>query len=288
MKFTKMHGLGNDYIYINAMTETVNCPEELAVQMSKKHFGVGADGLILIRQSDVADFKMDMYNADGSRAEMCGNGIRCVGKYVYDNKLTNKNDIFIETLSGIKRLFLEEENEIVKSVTVEMGQPELRSAMIPVISDKEITRNEEVEIDGEKYTISCVSMGNPHTILFVEDVREVNIEEIGPKIETNQLFPKKTNVEFVEVVSKNIIRMRVWERGTGVTLACGTGACASVVACVLNGYTNRRVEAVLDGGILTIDWNESNNVVSMRGPAETVFEGIYMIPEVASYLSEKA
>ncbi|WP_455714842.1 diaminopimelate epimerase [Anaerosporobacter sp.] len=276
MKFTKMHGLGNDYIYINAITETVDNPVQLAVQMSKKHIGIGADGLILIKQSDVADFKMDMYNADGSRAEMCGNGIRCVAKYVYDNKLTKKTDLLIETLSGIKRLFLEVNGEIVKSVTVEMGKPELQSDKIPVISDKEITRNEEIEIDGVKYTITCVSMGNPHTILFAEDVNDVKLEEIGPKIETYHLFPRKTNVEFVEVITSDLIRMRVWERGTGITLACGTGACASVVASVLNGYTNRRVDVVLDGGILNVEWNELTNMVSMRGPAETVFEGVYM------------
>lgn len=276
MKFTKMHGLGNDYIYINAITETVDDPARLAVQMSKKHYGVGADGLILIKRSKIADFKMDIYNADGSRAEMCGNGIRCVGKYVFDNKLTKKTDMLIETLSGVKRLVLEEKEGIVKMATVEMGQPELQSAMIPVISDKEVIRNEEIEIDGENYTITCVSMGNPHTILFVEDISGVKLEEIGPKIELYSIFPNKTNVEFVEVIADNIIRMRVWERGTGITLACGTGACASVVASVLNGYTKRKVEVVLDGGNLTVDWNESNNMVSMRGPAETVFEGIYM------------
>lgn len=276
MKFTKMHGLGNDYIYINAITETVDNPARLAVQMSKKHYGVGADGLILIKQSDIADFKMDMYNADGSRAEMCGNGIRCVAKYVFDNKLTKKTDMLIETLSGVKRVLLEEEEGNAKVVTVEMGKPELQSTKIPVILDKEVIRNEEIEIDGEKYTITCVSMGNPHTILFVDDISSVKLEEIGPKIEMYSIFPNKTNVEFVEVIADNIIRMRVWERGTGITLACGTGACASVVASVLNGYTKRRVEVVLDGGNLTVDWNESNNMVSMRGPAETVFEGIYM------------
>lgn len=273
MKFTKMHGLGNDYIYINAITETVDNPEQLAVQMSRKHYGIGADGLILIKQSDVADFKMDMYNADGSRAEMCGNGIRCVAKYVYDNKLTEKTDILIETLSGVKRLFLEVDDEIVKMVTVDMGKPELLSIMIPAISDKEIIKNEKIEIDGEIYHITCVSMGNPHTVIFVEDIREVKLEDIGPKIEKHPMFPKKSNVEFVEVITNNIIRMRVWERGTGITLACGTGACASVVASIMNDYTDRRVDVVLDGGILTVDWNESKNMISMRGPAETVFEG---------------
>lgn len=275
MKFTKMHGLGNDYIYINAITENVDNPEQLAVKMSRKHYGIGADGLILIKQSDIADFKMDMYNADGSRAEMCGNGIRCVAKYVYDNKLTKKTEILIETLAGVKRLLLEIDNNIVKMVTVEMGQPELQSTKIPVESDKEIIKNEIIEINGEKFKVTCVSMGNPHAVIFVDDIRAVNLEEIGPKIEKHPMFPKKTNVEFVEVITSNIIRMRVWERGTGITLACGTGACASVVASVLNGYTDRRVDVVLDGGILTVDWNEANNMVSMRGPAETVFEGSY-------------
>lgn len=273
MKFTKMHGLGNDYIYINAIIETVDNPEQLAVQMSKKHYGIGADGLILIRQSDVADFMMDMYNADGTRAEMCGNGIRCVAKYVYDNKLTEKTEILIETLSGVKRLFLEVDDEIVKMVTVDMGKPELLSTKIPAISDKEIIKNEKIEIDGEIYHITCVSMGNPHTVIFVDDIRDVKLEEIGPKIETHPMFPKKTNVEFVEVITNNIIRMRVWERGTGITLACGTGACASVVASIMNDYTDRRVDVVLDGGILTVDWHEFNNIISMRGPTETVFEG---------------
>lgn len=273
MKFTKMHGLGNDYIYINAITETVDNPEQLAVQMSKKHYGIGADGLILIRQSDIADFMMDMYNADGTRAEMCGNGIRCVAKYVYDNKLTEKTEILIETLSGVKRLFLEVDDEIVKMVTVDMGKPELLSTKIPAISDKEIIKNEKIEIDGEIYHITCVSMGNPHTVIFVDDIRDVKLEEIGPKIETHPMFPKKTNVEFVEVITNNIIRMRVWERGTGITLACGTGACASVVASIMNDYTDRRVDVVLDGGILTVDWHEFNNIISMRGPTETVFEG---------------
>lgn len=273
MKFTKMHGLGNDYIYINAITETVDNPEQLAVQMSRKHYGIGADGLILIRQSDVADFMMDMYNADGTRAEMCGNGIRCVAKYVYDNKLTEKTEILIETLSGVKRLFLEVDDEIVKMVTVDMGKPELLSTKIPAISDKEIIKNEKIEIDGEIYHITCVSMGNPHTVIFVDDIRDVKLEEIGPKIETHPMFPKKTNVEFVEVITNNIIRMRVWERGTGITLACGTGACASVVASIMNDYTDRRVDVVLDGGILTVDWHEFNNIISMRGPTETVFEG---------------
>lgn len=273
MKFTKMHGLGNDYIYINAITETVDNPEQLAVQMSRKHYGIGADGLILIRQSDVADFMMDMYNADGTRAEMCGNGIRCVAKYVYDNKLTEKTEILIETLSGVKRLFLEVDDEIVKMVTVDMGKPELLSTKIPAISDKETIKNEKIEIDGEVYHITCVSMGNPHTVIFVEDIREVKLEDIGPKIEKHPMFPKKSNVEFVEVITNNIIRMRVWERGTGITLACGTGACASVVASILNDYTDRRVDVVLDGGILTVDWNEFNNIISMRGPTETVFEG---------------
>lgn len=273
MKFTKMHGLGNDYIYINAITETVDNPEQLAIQMSRKHYGIGADGLILIRQSDVADFMMDMYNADGSRAEMCGNGIRCVAKYVYDNKLTEKTEILIETLSGVKRLFLEVDDEIVKMVTVDMGKPELLSTKIPAISDKEIIKNEKIEIDGEVYHITCVSMGNPHTVIFVEDISEVKLEDIGPKIEKHPMFPKKSNVEFVEVITNNIIRMRVWERGTGITLACGTGACASVVASIMNDYTERRVDVVLDGGVLTVDWNELNNIISMRGPTETVFEG---------------
>lgn len=275
MNFKKMHGLGNDYIYVNCMEETIDNPSELAIKMSKRHIGVGADGLILIKQSDIADFKMEMYNADGSLAEMCGNGIRCVGKYVYDNKLTNKTELKIETMAGIKTLYLEIEDKVVKMVTVEMGEPILDASLVPVLLEEKRVIHRKMQIDKDEFYITCVSMGNPHTIIFVEDMKEVELERLGPVIEQLEIFPKKTNVEFVEVINDQIIRMRVWERGTGVTLACGTGACASVVASVLNGVTNNRVDVILDGGILTVDWNRSTNQISMRGPAEFVFDGEY-------------
>lgn len=275
MNFKKMHGLGNDYIYVNCMEETIDNPSELAIKMSKRHFGVGADGLILIKQSVIADFKMEMYNADGSLAEMCGNGIRCVGKYVYDNKLTNKTELKIETMAGIKTLYLEIEDKVVKMVTVEMGEPILDASLVPVLLEEKRVIHRKMQIDKDEFYITCVSMGNPHTIIFVEDMKEVELERLGPVIEQLEIFPKKTNVEFVEVINDQIIRMRVWERGTGVTLACGTGACASVVASVLNGVTNNRVDVILDGGILTVDWNRSTNQISMRGPAEFVFDGEY-------------
>lgn len=270
-----MHGLGNDYIYVNCMEETIDNPSELAIKMSKRHFGVGADGLILIKQSVIADFKMEMYNADGSLAEMCGNGIRCVGKYVYDNKLTNKTELKIETMAGIKTLYLEIEDKVVKMVTVEMGEPILDASLVPVLLEEKRVIHRKMQIDKDEFYITCVSMGNPHTIIFVEDMKEVELERLGPVIEQLEIFPKKTNVEFVEVINDQIIRMRVWERGTGVTLACGTGACASVVASVLNGVTNNRVDVILDGGILTVDWNRITNQISMRGPAEFVFDGEY-------------
>ncbi|WP_167956960.1 diaminopimelate epimerase [Anaerosporobacter faecicola] len=273
MKFSKMHGLGNDYIYINAMEEKVEEPKYLAMQLCRRHTGIGADGIILIKSSSVADYRMDMYNADGSRAQMCGNGIRCVGKYVYEQGLTEKTELYIETLAGVKHIFLEVEDHIVKMVTVDMGEPGLLPEDIPVISDNQITKNLPVKVNDQTYQLTCVSMGNPHAVVFVEDICEVEVEKIGPLLEQHKIFPQRCNIEFVEVITDHILRMRVWERGTGLTLACGTGACACAVASALHAYTTRRVDVILDGGLLTINWDEATNHVYMRGPAEMVFHG---------------
>ena len=273
MKFTKMHGLGNDYIYINCFLEKVDTPSNLAIKLSDRHFGVGSDGLVLIEKSDTCDFKMSMYNADGSQAEMCGNATRCIGKYVYERKLTNKTNISLETLAGIKYLKLNVVNDIVTSVTVDMGEPILESSLIPVNSDTEKFINQPLTVDDKTFNITCVSMGNPHAISYVDNVSEFPVEYWGKKIENHELFPKKTNVEFIEVLDKDTLKMRVWERGTGETLACGTGACASLVASVLNGRCNNRATLKLLGGDLIIEWDKSNNHIYMTGPATFVFDG---------------
>lgn len=273
MKFTKMHGLGNDYIYIDCTNYNIEDLESTAIKLSNRNFGIGGDGIILILKSEVADFKMRIFNADGSEAQMCGNGIRCVGKFVYDKKMISKNTIYIETLAGIKKLDLKiDKDNLVESVCVNMGAPILDSKNIPVKINKTKVINEEVIINNNKYNITSVSMGNPHTIIFVPNVDNINIKEIGPFIENNEIFPEKTNVEFIEIINKNKIKMRVWERGAKETLACGTGACASVVASVLNGFTDKVVDVVLKGGILNIKWSEDNDVY-MNGTATSVFEG---------------
>lgn len=278
MKFTKMEGLGNDYVYINCFQETVENPEELAVQMSDRHFGVGSDGLILIKPSDKADFTMDMYNLDGSRAEMCGNGIRCVGKYVYDYGLTDKTDISVETLAGIKYLQLQAENGKVKMVTVNMGEPILKPELIPaIVPDSEKAVSVPIEVGGIEYKTTCVSMGNPHSVVFVEDTEHFPLEKIGPLFETHEMFPKKVNAEFVQIIDRKHVKMRVWERGSGETLACGTGACATAVACILNGKTDDEVTVSLIGGDLTIRWDRTENLVYMTGPATAVFDGEFLI-----------
>ena len=272
MKFTKMEGLGNDYVYINCFSEKVENPEKLAIAMSDRHFGVGSDGVILIKPSDKADFTMDMYNADGSRSEMCGNGIRCVGKYVYDYGLTNKTSISVETLAGIKYLDFVIKDGKVDMVTVDMGAPILKADQVPVRSDKEQVIDEKITVAGVDYHMTCVSMGNPHAVTFVKDLSKIEINMYGPIFENLNIFPEKTNVEFVEIVDKDNIKMRVWERGTGETLACGTGACSSVVAGYLNNFTNRKVNVELFGGNLGVEW-KSNNHIYMNGPAVTVFKG---------------
>lgn len=273
MKFTKMQGCGNDYIYVNCFQETIENPKDIAIKVSDVHFGIGSDGLILIRPSEAADFRMSMYNADGSEGKMCGNGIRCVAKYVYDFGLTEKTTITIETLSGIKTLKLSVNDGKVQSVRVDMGKAILESRNIPAIYEgKDIIVNEPVNIDGNEYKITCVSMGNPHCITFVEDVKAIDIEQKGPMFEKHEMFPDRVNTEFIHVIDRTHIDMRVWERGSGETLACGTGACAAVVACVLNGLTDRKVTVHLLGGELDIEYIEDGTVY-MTGPATVVCTG---------------
>lgn len=272
-KFTKMHGLGNDYVYMDCTKHEIEDIESLARFVSDRHFGVGSDGLILICNSDVADFKMKMFNYDGSQAEMCGNGIRCVGKFVYDKGLTDKREITVETLAGIKELELNVNKGKVATVKVDMGEPILKPKIIPVISEEEPVKDLIINADNRKFNFTCVSMGNPHAITIVDDVDSFDVEKIGKIIEVDEAFPNRTNVEFIQVIDKEHIKMRVWERGAGETLACGTGACATAVACALNELTNRHVFIELLGGTLEIEWSNNNNHVYMTGPAVTVFDG---------------
>ena len=234
MKFTKMQGLGNDYVYVNCFKETIENPPEMAKKVSNRNFGIGSDGLIMINPSDVADFEMEMYNADGSRSEMCGNGIRCVGKYVYDYGLIEKEHISVETLAGIKYLDLTVEDGKVKLVKVDMGSPELVPENIPIVADGNRVIDEPINVNGTEYRMTGVSMGNPHAVVYVEDVKGLDIEKIGPAFENHERFPNRVNTEFVKVLDRNTVEMRVWERGSGETMACGTGACAVAVACILN------------------------------------------------------
>ena len=273
MKFTKMEGLGNDYVYVNCFLETVDNPSEVAKKVSDRHFGIGSDGVILIKPSEVADFRMDMYNADGSQAEMCGNGIRCVAKYVYDYGLTDKTSISIETLAGIKYLDLQVTDGKVSLITVNMGSPELIPDKIPVISDSKRVVDEPIEVDGTTYKMTCVSMGNPHCIVFVEDTASFPLETVGPLFENHERFPKRVNTEFIQLLDRKTVNMRVWERGSGETLACGTGACASAVACILNGLTEDEITLHLLGGDLIVRWDQQDNLVYMTGPAQVVFDG---------------
>ena len=274
MKFTKMQGLGNDYVYVNCFQEKIEDPSELARKISDRHFGVGSDGLIMINPSDKADFEMEMYNADGSRGEMCGNGIRCVAKYVYDYGLTDKKSISVETLGGIKYLDLTVEDGKVKLVKVDMGKPELEPSKVPVIAEGDRAVDAPIMVEGKEYRMTCISMGNPHAVVFVDcDVRELPLEEIGPKFENHERFPKRVNTEFVRVLDRHTAEMRVWERGSGETLACGTGACAVAAACALNGHTEDEVTVKLLGGDLHIRWDRENDTVYMTGPAEVVFDG---------------
>lgn len=261
MRFTKMQGLGNDYIYVNTMVESVENPSKLAQELSDRHFGIGADGLILIGMSGKADVKMLMYNADGSAGMMCGNGIRCVAKYVYDKCIVRKKNISIETFSGTKETEIINENGGKTFVKVNMGQPEVRE------------RNKEINIGKEKYASDYISMGNPHAVLYMKDIEKIKLKEIGSEIECSPVFQERVNVEFAHVIDRNTIKMRVWERGSGETFACGTGACAAAVSAVLNNLTEREVTIKLLGGDLLIQWSKNDGNVYMTGPAVTVFEG---------------
>ena len=274
MKFTKMHGIGNDYIYVNCFEEKVDNPEKVSIYVSDRRKGIGSDGLVLIMPSDKADFRMRIFNADGSEAMMCGNATRCIGKYVYDKGLTDKAEITLETNSGIKYLTLFPENGKVEFVEVDMGKAILTPKDIPVNSDKESFISEPVEVDGKEYKITCVSMGNPHAIVYMDDIKDLELEKIGPSFENHKLFPDRINTEFIEVIDSHTLNMRVWERGSGETFACGTGACASVVASVLNGYCNHDEEVTvhLRGGDLKITWNSDGTVI-MKGPAALICDG---------------
>lgn len=274
MKFTKMHGCGNDYVYVDCTNEMIENPSEVSKYVSDRHFGIGSDGLILICSSETADFRMAMYNADGSEGAMCGNGIRCVAKYVYDKGLTDKKNISIETKSGIKELELTVEDGKVSLVKVNMGAPILKAKDIPVDVDTEKCIDSDINVDGKDYKITCVSMGNPHAVTFIdEDVKTFPIEKIGPKFENHPMFPDRVNTEFIQVLNRHEVNMRVWERGSGETLACGTGTCATVVACVLNGLTDDEVTVHLLGGDLFIKYDRENDTVWMTGPAVIAFEG---------------
>lgn len=274
MKFTKMHGCGNDYIYVNCFTEKIEEPSVIAKKVSDRHFGIGSDGLILICPSETADFKMRMFNADGSEGKMCGNGIRCVAKYVYDNGMTDKEVITVETLSGIKTLHLAVSEGRVQAVTVDMGSPVLTPSQIPVKCEGDRMINQPVSIGGKEYYITCVSMGNPHAVVFTEEeVTALNLEKIGPLFENHEIFPDRVNTEFIHVIDEKTIDMRVWERGSGETLACGTGACASVVACVLNHKTEDEVLVHLLGGDLEVRYDREKNTVLLTGPAEFICTG---------------
>ncbi len=274
VRFTKMHGCGNDYIYINGFEEKI--PEDkkrdFVIRVSDRHFGIGSDGVIFINPSDIADFEMQMFNADGSRAEMCGNGIRCVAKYVYDHKMTDKTDITIESFGKIKPITITAVDGVAELIRVDMGEPLLIASEVPVKSDKERVIDEPVTVDGREYRMSCVSMGNPHAVVFL-DPEGLQIEKLGPLFENHEVFPNRTNTEFVRIDDRNNVHMRVWERGTGETLACGTGCCATAVACVLNGLTDRKVTVHVLGGDILVEWNENDNHVYMTGPGATVFEG---------------
>lgn len=275
MEFTKMQGLGNDYVYVNCFKEKIENPSEMAVKVSDRHFGIGSDGLILIKPSEVADFEMEMYNADGSRGEMCGNGIRCVAKYVYDYGLTDKTSISVETLGGIKYLDLTVEHGKVTLVKVDMGTPILKPELIPIVAKGETVIDEPIMVGGKEYHMTGVSMGNPHDVIFMDDIKNLEIEKIGPLFENHERFPNRINTEFVNVIDRHTAQMRVWERGSGETLACGTGACAVAVACILNGLTENTVTVKLLGGDLRIEWDREKNTVYMIGPAEVSFDGVW-------------
>lgn len=274
LKFTKMHGLGNDYVYMDCTKSGI--PENvihLAQFVSNRHFGIGSDGLILICNSEECDFKMRMFNQDGSEAGMCGNGIRCVGKFVYDKGLTSKTEITVETLAGVKKLKLQVEQGKVKTVEVDMGEPILEPSKIPVKAPGNPVTDLTIQAEGKEFKFTCVSMGNPHAVTIVDKIEEFDVKKYGSKLEVDPHFPEKANIEFAKVIDENTINMRVWERGSGETFACGTGACATLVACHLNGLTKNEVTIQLLGGDLKIKWDKQNNHIYMTGPAVTVFDG---------------
>ncbi len=273
MKFTKMHGCGNDYIYVNCIEQRIEDRHTTAKRISDRHFGIGSDGMICIDPSNVADFRMDMYNADGSQGKMCGNGIRCVGKFVYDYGLTDKQVITIETLGGIKTLHLQVTDGVVESVRVCMGEPGFAPSCIPVAAEGENFIRQPVEVCGKVWEMTAVSMGSAHAVTFVDDVDSLDLEKIGPHFENHTLFPERINTEFVQVIDDTHLKMRVWERGSGETLACGTGSCATLVTAALCGKSGNRATVLLRGGELEIEWNRETNLVYMTGPAAIVFEG---------------
>ncbi len=274
MKFTKMHGAGNDYIYFNCFEEKVDDPEALSIRLSDRHFSVGGDGIVLIMPSEVADFRMRMFNTDGSEGKMCGNASRCIGKYVYEKGLTQKTTVTLETLAGIKTLNLDVKNGKVESVCVDMGKAEFKASLIPVISNKDEVIDEALEIGGKEYRVTCVSMGNPHCVTFVDEVKSLELTKIGVLFENHKMFPERVNTEFIRVIDSHTLEMRVWERGSGETLACGTGACASVAAAVKNGICNPQEEVTVKllGGDLFITCSEDYDI-KMRGGAEFTFDG---------------
>lgn len=273
MKFTKMQGIGNDYVYVNCFEEAVPNPSKVASFISDRHFGVGSDGLILICPSQVADCKMVMFNSDGSQSQMCGNGVRCVGKYIHDRGLTAKTTVTVETLGGIKILQLHLNDDKVSAITVDMGKPILAPAEIPVASTKDRFIDQPVTVRDKTVSVTAVSMGNPHAIVFVEDTDSLELAKLGPDFEHHPIFPERTNTEFIQVLDRSNLNMRVWERGAGETLACGTGACAALVAAVLTGRCDREATLHLLGGDLRIRWDETTDHVFMTGPAEFVFDG---------------
>lgn len=279
MRFTKMHGCGNDYVYVNGFREHIPDDEksELAIKVSNRNFGIGSDGLIFINPGKIAEFEMEMYNADGSRSEMCGNGIRCVGKYIYDYGLSDKTEITVESAGAVKYLTLyPSEDGKISKVRVNMGSPILKSDLVPVKSENETVIDEPINVNGKEYRMTCVSMGNPHAVVFMDDVKDLDIEALGPYFENHERFPKRTNTEFVQVIDRSHVFMRVWERGTGETLACGTGCCATAVACVLNGLTDETVDVNVLGGHIQIEWDRQNDIIYMTGPAKVSFDGEYI------------
>lgn len=275
LAFTKMEGCGNDYVYINGFTQSVPAEEKPALvrRLSDRHFGIGGDGVIFINPAKEADFEMEMWNADGTRSEMCGNGIRCVARYVYDFGLTDQKEFSIVSAGKVKYMTLYEQDGQISAVRVNMGQPILEADQIPVRADHSPVINVPIEVQGKEYRMTCVSMGNPHAVVFVDSTEDFPLEQVGPFFENHPCFPNRTNTEFVQVIDRGRVRMRVWERGTGETLACGTGCCATAVACVLNGLTDNAITVEVLGGALQIEWDRDNDLVWMTGPATVVFSG---------------